>query len=97
RTFDVGGPQALTGPETAEILSIAVGRRVAYVPLPLSYYAAGSSAALAMKTGDAVAGLYAWLQRQPASPLAVDPALARAELPIRPTTLSDWARAQDRV
>jgi uncharacterized protein YbjT (DUF2867 family) len=94
RTFDLGGPQALTGPETAEILSIAVGRRVAYVPVPLSYYAAGSGAG---RTGDAVGGLYAWLRRQPAAPLAVDPALARAELPIRPTTLSDWARAQDWV
>ena len=97
RTFDVGGPQALTGPETAEILSVAVGRRVAYVPVPLSYFAAGLNAALAVRTGDGVDGLYAWLQRQPASPLVVDPALAWAELPIRPTTLSDWARAQDWV
>lgn len=97
RAFDIGGPQALTGPETAEILSVAIGRRVAYVPVPLSYFGIGLEAAPGGRSGHEIADFYAWIRRQPVSPLAVDPAPALAALPIRPTTLSEWAKAQDWV
>jgi len=97
RAFHVGGPQALTGPETAEILSVAVGRRVAYVPVPLSYFAAGLNAARGGRSGDEIADFYAWIRRQPVSPLAVDLGPALAALPVRPTAFSEWAKAQDWV
>lgn len=97
RAFDVGGPEILTGPEVAETLSIAVGRRVRYAPVPLSYFAAGFNAALGGRTGDEIAAFYAWVRRQPVSPLAIDLEPALAELPVKPTVLADWAKAQDWV
>jgi len=95
RAFDIGGPQMLRGPEIAAILSTAIGRRVDYVPVPLSYFAAGLNAVLGGKSGDQIAAFYGWVRCQAISPLAVDLEPALAELSVKPTALSDWAKAQD--
>jgi uncharacterized protein YbjT (DUF2867 family) len=95
RAFDIGGPEALTGAEMVEALSAAVGGPVAHIPMPLAAFAAALNAALGAPMGDEIAAFYAWLQKQAISPLAIDPESALSELPIKPTRLVEWAKAQD--
>jgi NAD(P)H dehydrogenase (quinone) len=95
RAFNVGGPEVLTGTGIAAELSIAVGRPVAYVPVPLADFAAALNAAFGSRMGDEITAFYAWIQKQAVSPLAVDPKPALTELPIRPTAFAEWAKAQD--
>ena len=95
REFQVGGPEVLTGDEVATALSEAVGRRVNYVEVPLPDFAAGLAHNFGQETANEIASYYAWVRRQPASPLAVDIKPALAELPIAPTRFADWAKAQD--
>ncbi|PDQ22200.1 NmrA family protein [Mesorhizobium sanjuanii] len=94
-SFDIGGPEALTGPEMANILSDIVGRKVSYYPVPLADFAAGLSAMLGKDAADQVAANYAWVHRQRSTLLAVDSSETLGMLPIKPTPFADWARAQD--
>ena len=95
REFQVGGPERLTGTEVAAALSHAVGRRVNYVAVPLPDFAAGLAHSFGQETANEITSHYAWIQRQPVSPLSVDIAPALAALPIAPTRFADWAKAQD--
>jgi NAD(P)H dehydrogenase (quinone) len=95
RSFAIGGPEALSGTELAAILSPVVGRLVTYVEVPLPDFAAGLNAAFGAPMGGELAAYYAWVQRQPKSPLAVDPTPAIEALSVRPTSFAEWARAQD--
>ena len=95
RAFNVGGPDILTGAKMASMLSTVIGRPVAYVAVPLAEFAAGLNAAFGGTYGDEVAAHYAWFRKQAVSPLAVDIGPALAELPIRPTSFAEWAKAQD--
>lgn len=94
-SFDIGGPEALAGPEMANILSDIVGRKVSYYPVPLADFAAGLSAMLGKDAADQVAANYAWVHRQRPTLLAVDSSETLSMLPIKPTPFSDWAKAQD--
>lgn len=98
----VGGPEALTGHEVAERLSVATRRAVRFRSLAPEEFAASMSA---LVTGsrevpphsiyDGMARFYAWYNAQPKSPLVVDMEAALAKLPIRPTTFAEWAARQD--
>lgn len=94
RAFRVGGPEALTGIAVAEALSGAIGRSVTYFAVPLPDFAEGLAQRFGRAAASEVAAYYAWLQAQPASPLAVDIGPALEALPIAPTRFADWARAQ---
>lgn len=94
RGFDVGGPQALTGPELAATLAAVLGRQVTYAPLPISEFAAGLATVFGAEAANDIAAVYEWTNAQPTSPMVVDSAPALAELPITPTRFADWARAQ---
>ena len=98
----VGGPEALTGAEVAERLSRAAGRTIRFETLSPDAYAAkmsllvtGSPDVAPHSIYDRMASFYRWYNAQPASPLALDPTVAVALLPIAPTPLLDWARRQD--
>lgn len=98
----LGGPEALTGDETAARLGRAIGRPVTFKSLAPDDFAADMSA---LVTGsrdvaphsiyDGMAQFYRWYNDQPVSPLVVDPALSRAALGRDPTSLVDWAARQD--
>ncbi|CCV11874.1 NmrA family NAD(P)-binding protein [Mesorhizobium sp. STM 4661] len=94
-SFDIGGPEALTGPEMANILSGIVDREVGYYPVPLANFAAGLSAVIGKDAADQVAANYAWVHRQRPTLLAVDPSDTLSMLPITPTPFADWAKARD--
>lgn len=98
----LGGPEALTGEETAARLSEALGRAVRFQSLAPDDFAAGMSV---LVTGlrdvaphsiyDGMSKFYRWYNDQPVSPLMVDPALSRAALGREPTRLTTWAARQD--
>jgi uncharacterized protein YbjT (DUF2867 family) len=98
----VGGPEALTGHEVAERLTAAVGRPVRFESLSPDEYASkmsllvtGSPEVRPHSMYDRMAQFYRWYNAQPVSPLAVDLGPVLAKLPIRPTTLGEWAGAKD--
>jgi len=94
-SFDIGGPEALTGRQMADILSDSVGREVDYYPVPLADFAAGLTAMLGKEAADLVAANYAWVHRQRSTLFSVDLADTISMLPIKPTSFADWAKAQD--
>jgi NAD(P)H dehydrogenase (quinone) len=94
-SFDIGGPEALTGQEIADILSDSVGHTVDYYRVPLADFAAGLTAMLGKGAADQIAANYAWIHRQRPTLLAVDLSDTISMLPIKPTPFVDWAKAQD--
>lgn len=65
RVYDIGGPEALTGPALASIVSRATGREVRYHALDLGQFAAGLNAAFGAPTGDLIADGYRYLAENP--------------------------------
>ncbi|MER8955862.1 NmrA family NAD(P)-binding protein [Mesorhizobium sp. M0833] len=94
-SFDIGGPEALTGPQMADILSDIIGREIEYYPVPLGDFATRLTAMLGKKSADQVVAHYAWIHRQRSTLLAVDMRETISVLPIKPTAFADWAKAQD--
>jgi NAD(P)H dehydrogenase (quinone) len=100
-TFDIGGPEALTGHEAAERLSLAVGREVCFKSLHPDEFArgmaklvTGSDEVPAGSIWDRMADFYRWYNSEPISPLIVDLSPALGLLPVRPTPLLVWAKSQ---
>lgn len=91
--FDVGGAQALSGPEVAAAIGRALGRPVAYAAVPLEQFEAGLNAHLGAPAGTEIARFYAWLN-DPANGclLDVDLAPVRRALPVPQQPFADWAR-----
>ncbi|MER9528144.1 NmrA family NAD(P)-binding protein [Mesorhizobium sp. M0292] len=94
-SFDIGGPQALTGPEMAVILSGIVGREVSYYPVPLADFAAALETMLGKDAAEQTAASYAWIRSQKQAVLAVDLGQTTRLLPVKPTSFAEWARALD--
>ncbi len=86
--WTVGGPEALSGDEVADVIAEAVGRSVRFVSLPHHHFIAGIDAAFGPPAGERIASLYAHLRREPGA-LAPDGADAAA-LGLRPQTLADF-------
>ena len=98
----VGGPEALTGDEVAARLERVIGKPIRFESLSPDAYAikmsllvTGSADVEPHSLYDRIAEFYRWYNAQPVSPLAVDLAPALAKLPIRPTTLAQWAARKD--
>ncbi len=98
----VGGPEALTGFDVAERLSKAAGRRISFNSITPQFFAENMSE---MVTGSreiapnsvyhGMAKFYTWYNDQAKSPLDIDPVSFADKLPIKLTSLSDWAEKQD--
>ena len=101
-TFTVGGPQALTGHEVAQVLSEASGRAITFDSLAPQVFAENMSE---MVTGSrevppgspyhGMAKFYTWYNDQAESPVKVDPNSFLKHLPVELTSFSDWANQQD--
>lgn len=92
RTFQIGGPEALTGIQVAERLSQAIGRTVKYLRIPPSALAEGLNAAYGAPTGDDIAALYTTMADQP-DVMRRDPK-AWADLRVTPESFEQWAHRQ---
>ena len=89
----VCGPEALTGPDAAAAFSRALGRTIRYRAMPPAEFGATVDRAFG-GGGDEVAGFYAAVAANPAlMETGIDHAALLDRLPIRPTTLEDFARA----
>lgn len=100
--ISVGGPEALTGHEVAERLSVALGKPIVFQSLSPERFAAdmselvsGSRDVSPHSIYDGMAKFYSWYNAQGVSPLVVDPAHVTALLPITLTDVEQWAKAQD--
>ncbi|MCR5944150.1 MULTISPECIES: SDR family oxidoreductase [Brucella] len=91
--YRVGGPEPLTGRETAAILGARLGREVEYRRLPLDLMAAGLNKAMGSPTGDRIVSLYARLDTDPGfMDLGRD---GGAVLGVRPESFEDFVARQD--
>lgn len=97
-----GGPEALTGAEVAERLTIAAGKPIRFESMTPDAYASkmsllvsGSPDVAPHSIYDRMAQFYRWYNAQPVSPLIVDLAPTLAKLPIKPTSLLEWAKTKD--
>ena len=92
RTFEIGGPEPLTGAELAAVVGATIGQLVTYQALPLDGFAAGLNAAFGAPAGDIIAGLYRHLEDHPRA-VTRDPG-AWAELGVQPERAEAWAARQ---
>jgi nucleoside-diphosphate-sugar epimerase len=67
QSIRIGGPEALTGPQIAALLSDRLARPVTYAQIPLDGFAAGLNASFGPPAGDRIAELYAHLAAHPTS------------------------------
>lgn len=89
-TYDIGGPEALTGAEVAAAFEAAHGMPHAYVGVPLEVFEAGLSQAIGTEAGREIAALYRWLNAGGADHLAAA-AGGTAALGVQATPMRDWA------
>jgi len=92
QVFDIGGPEPITGPEMAAVLSRHIGRDVTYAPIPLDEFAAGVNAVYGAPTGDDVADLNRYVEQHPRV-LERDPA-GWSALGVQPESFANWAARQ---
>ncbi|MDX2266361.1 MAG: NmrA family NAD(P)-binding protein [Hyphomicrobiales bacterium] len=92
RIFDVGGPEALTGPQVAAILSRHVGREVRYMTLDLGVFGAALNQAYGPPVGDHIADLYRLMATD--KRIMERDAGAYARLGVKPETFDAWAARQ---
>ena len=100
--FTVGGPEALTGAEVAKVLSQAAGRDIEFKSLSPNEFAGNISELVTgsrdIPEGSVYSGMarfYTFYNDQPRSPLDVDTETFLPQLPVKLTSFSDWAHAQD--
>jgi len=94
RTYDIGGPDAVTGDELATHFAAVLGRPMRYVPLPVDAFEQGLSAALGPVTGREIARIYRLSAREYPAPLP-NMATVLRDLPAQLTPLNTWIRRQD--
>ncbi|HZG84777.1 SDR family oxidoreductase [Paenibacillus sp.] len=84
--FQLGGPEALTGPQVAKLLGARLGREIGYLPIPLDLFERQLSSAIGEEASREVTGLYRWQSGLDSSPLDV-PNLFETlrQLPVRLT------------
>ena len=101
-TFTVGGPQALTGHEVAQVLSEASGRTISFNSLAPQVFAENMSEMVTgsreVPTGSPYHGMakfYNWYNDQAESPVKVETSDFLNQLPVTLTSFSDWAKQQN--
>jgi uncharacterized protein YbjT (DUF2867 family) len=101
RRYAVGGPEVLRGAEVAQRLTEALGRPIRFVSQDVDDFCAaiapqvtdGDAAMRARKLAE-LGRIYRWYNESPERPFRVDMAATLADLPVRLTTLREWAHRQ---
>ncbi len=92
QALDIGGPEALTGPELAAAVGSALGREVVYVAQDVEEFATGLAHALGPAMAEGVAGTYRWIAAEDPSLYAESPGTKL--LGVEPAPARAWAAAQ---
>jgi uncharacterized protein YbjT (DUF2867 family) len=102
RTFAIGGPEVLRGPDVARFLSEASGRTIEFVSQPIEAFCARmrrvferSSTLDADSMVRELERVYHWYNEAPEKPFRVDMTPVLRELPVRLTTFREWAGRQE--
>lgn len=97
RRFDVGGPEALTGPELARAIGLGLGHGVRYVSITPEAIAAGLTASMGSEVAQGIAKTYAYLAANPETSLftAHDELRSRLKEPL--ISAEEFARARRRA
>ncbi len=101
RRYAVGGPEVLRGADVAERLSVALGRPIRFVSQSVEAFcaaiapqvAAGGAAERERKLAE-LASIYRWYNESSERPFRVDMSTTLADLPVRLTSMLEWARRQ---
>ena len=92
RTFDIAGPQVLTGEQIAAQLSEVVGKPVNWVGISAEDYEQALAPLLGPEVASAVADQVRYIVGEGLGP--VDMEQTRAEFGVKPTPLAQWAAQQ---
>lgn len=92
RTFDIGGPEAVTGGAVAAAVGSAAGREVRYVEMPLADFAAVLDQTYGAPAGARIAALYLHYQERPEA--GVRNPTGWAVLGVEPESVDAWAARQ---
>ncbi|MFA7555624.1 MAG: NmrA family NAD(P)-binding protein [Spongiibacteraceae bacterium] len=95
----VGGPQALTGPELADILTEQTGRKISYNSLTPDTFASamsklvtGSGYVAPNSVYSGMAQFYNWYNTQDTSPLIADNTFVKEVLGVSLTPFAEWSK-----
>ena len=93
RTFVIGGPESLTGPELAAAVAAGLGRDVTYRPMPPAEFRDILSKLVGPEIAAAVARGYEllWAGQDHHSLFQADMVPVLQALPVRLTTVREWA------
>jgi uncharacterized protein YbjT (DUF2867 family) len=92
RTFAIAGADPLDGERLAATLGAALGRTLAYVPLPPAAMVAQLTPIVGAQVAEAIGQMYAYEGTEGASLLHPPQEDARAALGVVPRSVADWAR-----
>jgi uncharacterized protein YbjT (DUF2867 family) len=102
RIFAVGGPEALRGADVARVLSSAIGRQIQFQSQSIPEFCAALTATFAKPDGQEreamraeLERMYRWYNESPSRPFKVDMLPVLRELPVRLTTMSEWAGSHE--
>jgi uncharacterized protein YbjT (DUF2867 family) len=93
QTFDVGGPEALTGARIAESFSRALGRAVRYEPITPEAFGGMMAQAFGPAMGAGATTAYRHTWAQPKDAMNIDMEAVLEHLPVKLTSLEDWVQA----
>ncbi len=101
RAFNVGGAEAIRGPDLARRLSAVLERPLRFVSQPIPDFTASMNSVFEKvstldrdRLRSELERIYTWYNHGAERPFLVDMAPVLAELPVRLTRLEDWAAAQ---
>ena len=99
RSFTVGGPEAVRGPDLARRLGAAIGRRLQFDSEPVAVFAArmaglfeGAASLERERLASELARIYTWYNTAPERPFHVDMTPVLEALPVTLTSIETWAR-----
>jgi uncharacterized protein YbjT (DUF2867 family) len=88
--LNVGGPEALTGPELAAQMSRALGRTIRYVPITPEAFGDQMAQVFGPEMGEAATRAYRLTWEGAPDAMVTDPAVLHAALPVPLTRFEDW-------
>ncbi|THF71713.1 NmrA family transcriptional regulator [Deinococcus sp. Arct2-2] len=88
--LNVGGPEALTGPELAAHLSDAVGRHIRYQATTPEAFGGQMAQVFGPEMGEAATRAYRLTWEGAPDAMAINPAALHAALPVIMTSFADW-------
>lgn len=97
QSFDLGGPEALTGEGIAESFSSALGRPIGYVAISPEEFGAIMGRIMGPEAEAGVTAAYRMSEAAPQDAMVVDSKPTLEKLPIVQTTLEGWVRQHAQV